>query len=634
MSKLSRIVQSMAERNGYTELYNGARRHWDQYEVPFIFAKGAGPCGIEEARLRVADPEHPWYCQQLRRANTYTALNALVQGSAAIHTKKWLLACCREGIMPMLQMHDALECSVSTAEQGEMVARLGCEAVSLEVPMRVDLKFGRTWGDAKHSWEELSDAPRNGATQHSETLAAPPAIELPPDPATVLPASQPSEATTQIDPPDSNEQPVPLHCLGGDTEPDGEPHAPGKSNGHDQSTPPEPTAGTAIDVHKVWVTRFADKFAASLKHGYLTLPEIAASVAAATAATKEQLPLLKLQRYGGEFSANNCLRYDDNVLEISGLEGEHDKGTLSFADAVAALRKAGIRCIVYTSPSYVPGTKERWRVLVVLSQFHAPSFRVGLIARLNGILGGALAGESFTLSQPFYYGSVDNNPNHQVELIDGDFLDLRDDLAAGAIFKDGSRAGDHTPGSHAKSQATGERKASEPWEDLVVKILLGEPLHPSLLVLAAKMVTAGMDGAAVENFLRGLMEKSAAPRDTRWQERYDDIPRLVGSAEQFRPPPPIDTTMLFAHLRGHNGPSPGAGAGTTSGGAGTGTGSAHASEAVPARGRHRSCRGSICRTGTTSRSRTANGQFPIACRSIRSGCSPAKAARGRASSRS
>lgn len=123
------------------------------------------------------------------------------------------------------------------------------------------------------------------------------------------------------------------------------------------------------------MTRFPDKFAASLKHGFLTLPEIAARITTATAATKEQLPLLKLQRYGGVSSGNNCLRYDDNVLEISGLEGEHDKGTLSFVDAVAALRKAGIRGIVYTSPSYVPGTKERWRVLMVLSQFHAPSFR-------------------------------------------------------------------------------------------------------------------------------------------------------------------------------------------------------------------------------------------------------------------
>ena len=55
--------------------------------MPWIFAKGAGPCGIEEARRRIADPNHPWYGQRLSRANIYTALNALIQGSAARHTK-------------------------------------------------------------------------------------------------------------------------------------------------------------------------------------------------------------------------------------------------------------------------------------------------------------------------------------------------------------------------------------------------------------------------------------------------------------------------------------------------------------------------------------------------------------------
>src|SRR5262245_53259554 len=64
-------------------------------------------------------------------------------------------ACWREGIVPLLQMHDALECSVATREQAEMVARLCVEAIKLKVPMRVDLKFGANWGDAKHSWEEL-----------------------------------------------------------------------------------------------------------------------------------------------------------------------------------------------------------------------------------------------------------------------------------------------------------------------------------------------------------------------------------------------------------------------------------------------------------------------------------------------
>jgi hypothetical protein len=82
-------------------------------------------------------------------------MNALIQGSAARHTKLWMRACRREGIVPLLQMHDALECSVATREQGELVARLGCEAVRLEVPIRVDLKYGESWGDAKHEWKEV-----------------------------------------------------------------------------------------------------------------------------------------------------------------------------------------------------------------------------------------------------------------------------------------------------------------------------------------------------------------------------------------------------------------------------------------------------------------------------------------------
>jgi DNA polymerase-1 len=155
VAALSAICQEKACRVGYTELYDGARRHWNLWEVPWIFAKGAGSCDIEEARRRIADPDHAWYGQRLSRAKTYTALNAQIQGSAARHTRLWMRACWREGITPLLQMHDFLDCSVRTREQAELVARLGEEAVSLEVPMKVELKFGRSWGDATHSWEEL-----------------------------------------------------------------------------------------------------------------------------------------------------------------------------------------------------------------------------------------------------------------------------------------------------------------------------------------------------------------------------------------------------------------------------------------------------------------------------------------------
>jgi DNA polymerase I-like protein with 3'-5' exonuclease and polymerase domains len=164
VQQLSQRCQSAADRQGYLELYNGARRHWDTWEAPEIaWGKGTGPCSREEAERRVADPEHSWYRRYVRRAETYKAMNALIQGSAAQHTKLWMRACWREGIVPLLQMHDELDCSVSSPEQAELVAQLGREAVKLEVPMLVELKFGRSWGDAEHTWEEITAGAGTGA---------------------------------------------------------------------------------------------------------------------------------------------------------------------------------------------------------------------------------------------------------------------------------------------------------------------------------------------------------------------------------------------------------------------------------------------------------------------------------------
>src|SRR6516225_2164606 len=55
-------------------------------------------------------------------------------------------------------MHDSLDLSVSSPEQAELVAQLGRDAVEFEVPMKVDIAYGGTWGDAKHSWEERNAA--------------------------------------------------------------------------------------------------------------------------------------------------------------------------------------------------------------------------------------------------------------------------------------------------------------------------------------------------------------------------------------------------------------------------------------------------------------------------------------------
>ena len=82
------------------------------------------------------------------------------------------------------------------------------------------------------------------------------------------------------------------------------------------------------------------------------------------------------------------------------------------------------------------------------------------------------------------------------------------------------------------------------WGFLVENIRNGEALHDSLRDLAAKLVTAGMEPGAAVNFLRGLMNSHPAElRDGRWQERYDDIPRLVDSARKFSPY--VDSSRSF-----------------------------------------------------------------------------------------
>jgi hypothetical protein len=144
-----------AQCDGMFGLFNGARRHFNLWAPGGKLQKGAGPCEREEAVRRARDPGHPWHGRQIWRAETYKAPNVLIQSAAAIQTKLWMRACWREGIIPLLQMHDCLALSVTSPETAEIAARLGEEAIKLEVPMKVDVHFGRSWGDAKHTWEEL-----------------------------------------------------------------------------------------------------------------------------------------------------------------------------------------------------------------------------------------------------------------------------------------------------------------------------------------------------------------------------------------------------------------------------------------------------------------------------------------------
>jgi hypothetical protein len=106
-----------------------------------------------------------------------------------------------------------------------------------------------------------------------------------------------------------------------------------------------------------------------------------------------------------------------------------------------------------------------------------------------------------------------------------------------------------------------EGGGSADWGCLYANIIAGRDLHDSILALAGKMITdVKMDGGAVVNSIRGVMETSTAPHDERWQARYDGIPRTVAYVQEQeaaakaaakpepepRHAPQLDTNLLDA----------------------------------------------------------------------------------------
>jgi DNA polymerase I-like protein with 3'-5' exonuclease and polymerase domains len=164
VAQLGDRCKVMADRKGYVRLLDGRRRRFDQWEASWIpkeeWEEGrlAGhmmtPCSLEEAHKRQAIQDHPWRGKRLRRADTRKAGNSIIQGGAAVQTKKALLQCAREGLLPILQMHDELCFSSSSQREADRPAEIMRDVVPLLVPVRVDNVHGPDWGRAKYMYEE------------------------------------------------------------------------------------------------------------------------------------------------------------------------------------------------------------------------------------------------------------------------------------------------------------------------------------------------------------------------------------------------------------------------------------------------------------------------------------------------
>jgi hypothetical protein len=268
---------------------------------------------------------------------------------------------------------------------------------------------------------------------------------------------------------------------------------------------------------------FFDDFAAQTKREErVSLAELAHRIRTTTAPAKASLPWLKLARFGNARTAKNSLRLDANVLDCTGVEADYDRQEVGFETAVEIAEKAGLGCILYTSPSHTDA-RPRWRVLAPVRYAAPPPDRAWFLARLNGLYRGVFAPESWTLSQAYYFGSVAENPQHRVVLVDGMPIDELDELDKIAIRKPNGGDGRPVPG--------GGVTASEDAE-LIRRVITGDGFHTELCALAARYIGRAMDRRGVGDTLRGIMLASTGPRDARWHDRFRSIDALVSSAAQ------------------------------------------------------------------------------------------------------
>jgi KaiC/GvpD/RAD55 family RecA-like ATPase len=152
--------------------------------------------------------------------------------------------------------------------------------------------------------------------------------------------------------------------------------------------------------------------------------------------SKGELPLLKLATFGDAASDKGSLRHDANMIRITGVEVDYDAGQITPEQARDSLADAGLAGLVYTTPSHTTDAP-RWRIICQTSKPMLPKHRDKLVARVNGLFNGKLAGESFTASQSFYFGGITGQPEPITYLNPGRYIDRAVDLDTGAIGRGG-----------------------------------------------------------------------------------------------------------------------------------------------------------------------------------------------------
>ena len=136
------LAAETASTSGSIRTWLGRKCRFDMWEpISFGYSKALK---IEEALKEYGGKG------RIRRAFTYKALNKLIQGSSADQTKKAMVDCYKEGLIPMLTVHDELCFSIKSKDQANRIVEIMENCIpKLNVPFKVDMALVNNWGEVE-----------------------------------------------------------------------------------------------------------------------------------------------------------------------------------------------------------------------------------------------------------------------------------------------------------------------------------------------------------------------------------------------------------------------------------------------------------------------------------------------------
>src|SRR4030043_52887 len=132
---------NLAQKQGFVQTILGRRSYFNLFEDYTVW--DSKPLPYNEAIKQYG---------LVKRAKTYTALNRVLQGSAADYLKEVTLQCHEKGLFekygfPLLTVHDELDFSLRDKSAIKEIKKVFETAINLSLPIKASVLSGKNWGD-------------------------------------------------------------------------------------------------------------------------------------------------------------------------------------------------------------------------------------------------------------------------------------------------------------------------------------------------------------------------------------------------------------------------------------------------------------------------------------------------------